>query len=255
MKRAVSFVMAIVLCMTLCACGKSKAVKEAETAIDSIGEVSLDSADAIHNAEKLMSILTDSEKEKVDNRMVLVEARETYDELASKIIREQAKAAYDKLTEAAEIAVTGVEDIYGGANAGLQGQRSSSLTMMYYMENSTSIDSLELSDAYYALRKLGDSEDSVANGVAVVLLAYNTRGTFTQLDALMNEGLTIVQKLGADYSDETYAPKLQEYYTAISVCAEFFKNPTGTFSELENTVKDYKNNIATIQTSLGLLLN
>lgn len=255
MKRAVSFVMAIVLCMTLCACGKSKAVKEAETAIDSIGKVSLDSADAIHNAEKLMSILTDSEKEKVDNRMVLVEAREAYDELASKIIREQAKAAYDKLTEAAEIAVTGVEDIYGGANAGLQGQRSSSLTMMYYMKNSTSIDSLELSDAYYALWKLGDSEDSVANGVAVVLLAYNTRGTFTQLDALMNEGLTIVQKLGADYSDETYAPKLQEYYTAISVCAEFFKNPTGTFSELENTVKDYKNNIATIQTSLGLLLN
>ena len=253
MKKIFALVLVLSVCLSLCACGKSKAVKETEKAIDSIGEVSLSSADAIKNAEKLLSVLTDSEKENVDNRLTLVEAREAYDKLASEIIRQKAKASYEKLTEAADIAVTGVEDIYSGANAGVQGARSSSLTMMYYMKNSTSLDNLELSDAYFALMKQGNADDSAASGVAVVLLAYDARGTFTQLDYLLNEGLTIVQELTSNYSDETYATKLQEYYTAISVCSDFFKNPTGTFSELESTVKAYKNNISTIQTSLGLL--
>ena len=255
MRKAISLVLTIALCFSLCACGKSSAVKDVEKAIDSIGEVSLDSAEAIKNAEKMLSILTESEKEKVDNRLVLLEARETYNKLASKIIKERAKVAYDKLTEAANFAINGVEDIYGGSYAGLQGQRSSSLTMMYYMDDYTSLDGLELSDAYFALYRLGKKEDSAANGVSVVILAHEARGTFAELDSLLNEGQKVIQELITEYSDETYIPKLQEYFTSINVCADFFKEPTGTFSELENTVKNYKNSIVTIQTSLGLLFS
>ena len=74
MKKAVIFIVSIVLCVSLCACGKSEAVKSAEDAISAIGEVSVDSGDAIANAEKLYGILTDAEKEKVENRLTLVEA-------------------------------------------------------------------------------------------------------------------------------------------------------------------------------------
>lgn len=255
MKKIISLVLALVMCLPLCACGKSQAVKETEKAINDIGTVSLSSGDAIKKAEKLMSVLTESEKEKVSNRLTLIDARETFDKLASEIICEKSKAAYAKLTAAAELAITGVEDVYGGAYAGIQGKRSKNLTMMYYIYDNTSLDDFELMDAYTALRKNGNTEDSAANGVAVVLLAYNNRGTFTVLDDIMNEGLSIIKELSNDYCDDVYAPKLQEYYTAISVCADFFKNPTGTFDELESTIKNYKNNITTIQTSLGLLFN
>lgn len=81
MKKAISLIMSIALCMCLCACGKNEAVKSAEDAISAIGEVSADSGEAIANAEKYYGILTDAEREKVENRLALVEAREQFDKV------------------------------------------------------------------------------------------------------------------------------------------------------------------------------
>lgn len=51
MKRILSLLLALALCLPLCACGKTEATKAAENAIASIGEVSLDSFDAITQAK------------------------------------------------------------------------------------------------------------------------------------------------------------------------------------------------------------
>lgn len=79
MKKTISLLMALVLCLSLCACGKSKAVKEAETLIDAIGEVTADSEDAVSTAEEAYGALTAEEKEKVENYSSLTEAREALD--------------------------------------------------------------------------------------------------------------------------------------------------------------------------------
>lgn len=47
MKRRMSLVLVLVMCLSLCACGKSEAVKAVEEKIASIGEVSIDKADII----------------------------------------------------------------------------------------------------------------------------------------------------------------------------------------------------------------
>ncbi len=255
MKKGMSLVLVLVLCLSLCGFGKSQAVQETEKAINDIGTVSLSSEDAIKKAEKLMSVLTEREKEKVSNRLILIDARETFDELVAEIIFEKAEDAYAKLTTAAKLAITGVEDVYAGAYAGIQGKYSKYNTMMYYMKFTTSLNNSDLFDAYTALHKFGEVEDSAANGVAVVLMAHNTCGTFDELDDTMSEGLSIIKELSNNYCDDVYAPKLQEYYTAIIVCADFFMNPTGTFDELDSTIKYYKDDITAIQTSLGLLFN
>ena len=78
MKRILSLLLALALCLPLCACGKTEATKAAENAIASIGEVSLDSFDAITQAQKLYDLLTDDEKSKVKNREVLVDALDAY---------------------------------------------------------------------------------------------------------------------------------------------------------------------------------
>ena len=57
MKRIVVLICSLCMCLSLCACGKSKAIKEAEAAIASIGEVSLDSSGAISQAKKLYELL------------------------------------------------------------------------------------------------------------------------------------------------------------------------------------------------------
>lgn len=79
MKRVISLFLALVLCVSLCACGKSKAVKEVETLIDTIGEVTVDSESSVVAAEKAYDTLTAEEKEKVENYAVLTEARAALD--------------------------------------------------------------------------------------------------------------------------------------------------------------------------------
>lgn len=81
MKKIISLVLVLVMCLSLCACGKSQAVKDVETAINAIGDVSLDSIEAIARAEHMYEILTDEEKSQVENKTLLAEARFTYDNL------------------------------------------------------------------------------------------------------------------------------------------------------------------------------
>lgn len=59
-------------------CGKSESIKTAEKLIDEIGDVSLDSADAIQNAKEAFAKLSSEEKEKVGNYKKLTKADETY---------------------------------------------------------------------------------------------------------------------------------------------------------------------------------
>lgn len=102
MKRIVAFLLLIALFISLCACGKSKAVKAAEEAISSIGEVTLDSEEAINQAQKHFDILTEDEKAKVDNRLVLVEAIEAYETAVAARAAEKLTPIADELEELAK---------------------------------------------------------------------------------------------------------------------------------------------------------
>ncbi len=71
MKRAIVCIcLAVLLISLLSACGMG-AVKETEAAIDAIGTVSLDSAEAIANARALYDALKENKKEKVVNYKLL----------------------------------------------------------------------------------------------------------------------------------------------------------------------------------------
>lgn len=78
MKKVIAIFSTIfMLCLSLCSCGKSKAVKNVEDLIGSIGVVSADSEAAVAAAEKAYSELTEKEKETVENAAVLTEAKKT----------------------------------------------------------------------------------------------------------------------------------------------------------------------------------
>lgn len=79
MRKVLSLLLALIMCLSLCACGKSEAVKNVEVLIAAIGEVTLDSEAAIVAAETAYNALTDEEKAKVENIAMLTEAREVLD--------------------------------------------------------------------------------------------------------------------------------------------------------------------------------
>lgn len=77
----------ITICMLLCiltlvGC-KSSAAKETEKAIMQVGEVTLDSGDAIEYAEKRYMALTEKQKNQVTNYFTLILAKEQYDILVT----------------------------------------------------------------------------------------------------------------------------------------------------------------------------
>ena len=55
------------MALSLTACGKSQEVKDVEAAITAIGEITLDSASAITNAEKLYNELSEIYVKAVEN--------------------------------------------------------------------------------------------------------------------------------------------------------------------------------------------
>lgn len=79
MKKTISLILVLGLCLSLCSCGKNKAVKNVENLINAIGQVSANSKDAVAAAEKAYSELTEKEREAVGNYSVLTEARSALD--------------------------------------------------------------------------------------------------------------------------------------------------------------------------------
>lgn len=64
-------------------CGKNEAVKAAEDAINKIGDVDLNSADAIQTAKEAFAKLNSDEKEQVGNYKKLTKAEEEYNTVKS----------------------------------------------------------------------------------------------------------------------------------------------------------------------------
>lgn len=89
MKKAITLLLAVVVCLSLCACGKSEAVKNVETLIDTIGEVTLDSEATIAAAEEAYAALTAEEKEKVENYDLLTDARAVFDPIKEEYLARQ----------------------------------------------------------------------------------------------------------------------------------------------------------------------
>ena len=81
MKKVLTIVLSLLLVLTLFGCGKSDAVKGAESLINDIGEVTLDSKAVIEKAEAAVQALSEKERSKVEGLDILEQARTQYDAL------------------------------------------------------------------------------------------------------------------------------------------------------------------------------
>ena len=82
MKKIIVLILVFILCLSLSACGKSEAVKNVEAMIDALGEITIESIDAIRAAEDAYEVLMPEEQKKVKNYETLTTARDRYYELA-----------------------------------------------------------------------------------------------------------------------------------------------------------------------------
>ena len=244
---------------------KQKDVQAAEDAINAIGEVTLESESLIKTAEKLYGILTDSEKSSVSNRLALVEAREEFDKLQAEEqvkqeeqrkqkVYENAKSAYEKLNEAAQLCIDGMDDIYGAWHWGIYKAKNAYSGLVFYDLASATphFTSAELEATGYS-ETLVKGDWNYA--VFAVEKALTTRGDYDTVKTKMSEAQSILHELTTTYDDYTYYPKLKDYYAAVDSYVTFFLSPTGSFSQLADTVNNYETNIRTYQSDVGFLFN
>lgn len=257
MKKIISLVLALVMCLSLCACGKSQAVKDVEEVIKAIGEVSLDSEEAILKAERMYDYLTDSEKSKVENKGVLVEARYAYDKLYTDTIYNTAKEAYDLMNEAYAIYLF---NAHGLNNAMNFGESANAWTMdsdfcKRYAEASNGVLDLpklteqEVRDALEYLYNDNGLSGNVKADKFFCMTLFNRACVFIRgyraLDIMEDAGVLLL-KLKDTYHDEKYYPILKEYFDFVATGNDFNTDPNNfvpRIAEYQTTESQYKQEI------------
>lgn len=97
MKKITSMLLMFAMVLSLCGCGKSKAAANVEELISAIGEVTLESGEAIASAQRAYDALTDKEKTSISEILpVLEDAHDAY-------AFELSKDAYQKINAANSI--------------------------------------------------------------------------------------------------------------------------------------------------------
>ncbi len=270
MKRKTMLIIAalILWAFWLTGCGKSEAVTATEQAISAIGEVTINSGDAIANAEKMYNILTDSEKEKVSNRLELVEAKDAFEKLQGELAYDKAKKTYEKLNTVANVCTSGMDDIYAAWHFGIYDADSISDADTIYEELAKETPHLSTSEieeaAEFYAEILGieskGTDLSLASrmksdwqySVDLVEIAFTRQGVYDINDSELSNVQTLLREL-TELNDDVYYPELKEYYMAVSSYAAFFKSVTCSFSQLSDLIKEYEKNIQDCQTSLDAM--
>ena len=102
MKRIVALAVLAALLLTLCACGK---VRQAEEAIDAIGDVTAQSGAQIEAAEAAVEALNDRQRDRLPNLAVLQEAQTEYES----VLEQEAETAAN--VQQAEEAIDAIGDV------------------------------------------------------------------------------------------------------------------------------------------------
>lgn len=286
MKKGISLILVLVMCLSLCACGKSQAVKAVEEAITDIGEVSIDSKDAIENADNLYNALSSKEKDQVENYNILEQAQKAY-------VFELSKTAYNKICEAYEMTDAFAFDTYEGWRVGATEEKAllSADNCAEYLTRKMKLTEEELRDgiAYQListnstidgvridynwesateenkayLRSLDSaflktyqrkSNTFVFDGVLyAVKSAYIAKGDTEEIKTLLEDAKVLMRELSEEYSDYEHYPNLKGFYSTTDSLFEYCMSPKGSFEQAKTTIRDYRDSIRDYQSDLDFI--
>ena len=124
MKRVIAALLSLSLCFALCSC-KSQEATNVDNLICSIGEVTLDSGEAIRTAESAVEALSEKDYEHLEHLEELRSARARYDDLFDRDKAEQLIDAInnvkDNVTLDSKYAISAVRKDYNKATSRIQG--------------------------------------------------------------------------------------------------------------------------------------
>jgi len=256
MKKTIALLLVLVMCLSLCACGKSEEVIAVEEKIASIGEVTIDKADVIMEANQAYAALSDEDKKKVENFDALQNAMETLHDAMFASIALQCET----MNIGSDLVADSVLEVWG--NVGGSDFWTWYGTILKFKDNSRadidySEDFMVFNMPAYALGVIDSSfEDLTAEqvqkiGDTCVELA-NTYYGILEMSEQANQDFVMFKDLfGEEYAEECQF--LREWYLASSVFVEFATNPSGNRSEYSATLSEHNSTVHKFQKEAELM--
>lgn len=208
MKKTISLLLVLALCLSLCACGNSnkKAFEASKVAYDNIDI-------AYEITEQFGSDLYEAW------RLGIYDVDEIIDDGAKHLATELSLSA-DEIREGAAYTVATM--------LGEDWDELSEEDKNKYIDNA---------DSFFEAME----DDLFSFCVMCVTGAYTVNGKVEEAQAALNAAKAQMKELSQEYSDYEHYPNLKGYYTTTSSFFDFCNNPTGSFEQVKDTVNDYKN--------------
>lgn len=247
MKKVCSIILALVICLFLCSCGKSKEVQNVETLIGNIGEVSIENAESIHIAEDAFNALSDKDKEKVENYSVLQEAQqalyeaELYD-LANQMLIIRSHCDY---------AVDGTKVIWNNVGSDKFWTYYNAVGWFNMDMDKAGYDKFYGSDTTIPIRgaaealcpsKVSRSGSISAKNMEETLdLCYEFNSHLSYIKLNMDYVEDAVRTFKNTYKDQhkDETDTLNEWCIELSMYADFALNPSGNLSSYTSKAREY----------------
>ena len=181
MKRLLSLTLALVIVLSLSACGQSAAAQSVDEQIDAIGEVTLDSESKIAEAESALAGLAEEDRKQVKGAEDLAKARTAYEAL----VVEEAITAIGTVTLDSGDAITAARAAYDGASAEVQAA----------VRNADQLSAAEASISDLRVQKVTEMIDTIGEVTLEDSEAIQTAQNM--LNALSSEDAAKVTNAGA----------------------------------------------------------
>ena len=262
MKKALSLLLALILCLSLCACGKSEAAQAVDEMILAIGDVSVDSKEAIFAAESAYLALDEKDKGAVEHYTVLTDAKASLKEVL-----------FSSLTERLEKLNVSCDTVSGliyliWENVGAT-DFITYFNCILMFEDENSLDEMK---AYYALKESGqkgwifnvwaaghafDSEkyeklvktydEEMINEIVEISIAFTSvYNNLPILDEELSADISeFIKTYKTDYPEE--AELLREWNLESSMYVEFVVEPSGSLVSYGNEMGGYQDAMSRFQ--------
>ena len=285
MKKFLLLICAIFVLLLLSACGKSESVKYVESLIADIGDVSLESKDAIESAKNAFDNLSAEEKADVKNYYILVESMSTFEELEGMAKHAAAQQVYNDIKAAWNLADIISGDLYNVWHGWVFEKDKLAAGGLQYFVDETSLSMSEVIEGFAARNYI--NEEYAKTGVTWMDVSEDRKEFFRKStveifdravkaiqyvgleDALFgtinayllngdwskaNEDLSVakegLKELGDNYDHYT---DLISFYTTTSALVDFCKSPSGSFDQYKVLLNDYRKESRDLMNVLDLV--
>lgn len=242
MKKALSLILALVLCLSLWACGKTAEVKEVEALIASIEESSTD--EDVINAIRAYDALSKNEQESVENASSLSKARK--DLMLSKL--DTLNIVYTLTNLKCDWISSTVCDVIYNVGASKFAMYWSGVMDMGHNVPTTDVG---VSASEYALYGTINEMDSqqIWDDCTSITQAYDS---LLESNGLPDSVAEFVELFGEEYPDQTELVKLWSQETELYI--QLTTSPSGSFSSYQSHLEQCRANLTRYQSSAKLYL-